>query len=1325
MINLDFLKISVRFPKKGVTEIYPKFIIKRSQDLMIRGSDFYACWDERSGNWSTDEQDVINMIDEKLREYTKENSARYGGEIKTLYLWDASSGMIDSWHKYCQKQMRDNYVTLDNSLVFSNQETTREDYSSKKLPYPLVHCDISAYEKIISTLYSEEERRKIEWAIGSVVEGDSKKLQKFLVFYGDPGTGKGTIINIITMLFDGYFAAFDAKALGNPNNAFALEPFKSNPLVGIQHDGDLSKIEDNTRLNSLVSHEIMTVNEKFKSAYATDFKAFLFMGTNKPVKITDAKSGLLRRLIDVTPTKNKLPVSEYHALMEQVKFELGGIALHCRDVYLKNKHRYDNYIPKDMMSASNDFYNFISDNYFTFKQDNSSTLNSAWEMFKTWKEEASLSYSIPKRIFKEELKNYFNEFHDRYTDEYGQRIRNYYIGFRTDKLDYTIDNDIEPDEEESSWLKFDKIPSLFDNRFSDCPAQYEIYREWDKKTGPQYSWDKVKTKLSDLSTEEVHYVKVPISLIVIDFDIKDGNGKKCLKKNLEAASKWPPTYAELSKSGEGIHLHYIYKGDPDKLDRIYDENIEIKVFSGGSSLRRKLTQCNNLPIAEITSGLKIKERKEKNMIEKYVIENEKHLRSLIIKALNKQIHPYTTPSVSFIKKVLSDAYESGMKYDVSDMESAMYSFAMNSSHQAGNCVKILQDVHLKSDDPSDYIDSKKDEIVFFDCEVFPNLFLVNYKKKGKDQSIVRLINPTRIEMEKLFQYKLIGFNNRKYDNHMLYGCYMGYDAPKLYELSQNIIEHKKGFFGEAYNLSYTDIFDYSKDKMSLKKWEIELGIPHRELGLPWDQPVPENLWPRVAEYCDNDVLATEAVFEATQADYLARVTLAEIAGGCPNDSTNSLTQKLIFEDDRNPQSQFIYTDLSKDFPGYVFDQYAKKDKSTYLGEVTGEGGYVYAEPGIYFNVALLDIASMHPHSIKALKLFGEKYTSRFYSIVEARLAIKHRDFNTLETIFGGKFKRFIHADDETLDNLAAALKIAINSVYGLTSAKFDNAFRDPRNVDNIVAKRGALFMINLKHEVQNRGYKVAHIKTDSIKIPNADQSIINFVMEYGKEWGYSFEHEATYERMCLVNDAVYIAKFDTADHCEQSYGYIPGDNKKYGGKWTATGTQFQIPYVFKTLFSKEPIEFKDLCETKSVKEGVMYLDMNEKLPDVSIQEKELDKLTKKMKKQELDETSFKQFTEETHMLEQEIAKGHDYQFVGKVGLFCPVLDGENGGNLYRSKDGKYYAVSGTKGYRWMEEEDVQKLPNPKRIIDMTYYHTLANDAIDTINKYGNFDLFVL
>jgi hypothetical protein len=261
-------------------------------------------------------------------------------------------------------------------------------------------------------------------------------------------------------------------------------------------------------------------------------------------------------------------------------------------------------------------------------------------------------------------------------------------------------------------------------------------------------------------------------------------------------------------------------------------------------------------------------------------------------------------------------------------------------------------------------------------------------------------------------------------------------------------------------------------------------------------------------------------------------------------------------------------------------------------------------------------------------------------------------------------------------------------------------------------------MINLKHEVQDRGYTVAHIKTDSIKIPNADPDIIKFVMDYGKEYGYDFEHEATYEKMCVVNDAVYIAKYASPEQCEELYGYIPDKNKKKGGKWDATGTQFAVPYIFKSLFSHEPIEFADLCETKSVK-SELYLDRREKLPDVSEQEKELKKLETQYKKGLISDTEFEPKALE---LSEQIAKGHDYTFIGRVGSFCPMKPGVNAGELMRSQGDKYYSVTGTKGYLWMESEQV-KILGLEDSIDISYYQKLVDDAVETIAQYGDVEEF--
>lgn len=1296
---LDFLLISTR-NKRGVIEIYPKFIIKKSSDLMIRGGDFYAIWIEERHLWSTDEEDALQIIDKELDEFANSHKDVFE-QYKVLHMWDAESGMIDNWHKYCQHQMRDSFHSLDEKLIFSDTEVTKEMYASKKLPYPLKSCPTPAYEEIMSTLYDPEDREKLEWAIGSIVNGDSKHIQKFIVLYGEPGSGKSTILNIIQQLFEGYYSVFDSKALTSSSNAFALEAFRSNPLVAIEHDGDLSRIEDNTKLNSLVSHETMMINEKFKSAYANRFKSFLILGTNKPVRITDSRSGLIRRLIDVEPSRRKIPSDRYYLLMDKIKFELGGIALHCKAVYESNPRKYDNYIPLRMLSASNDFYNFMLDSYYIFKKENGVSLKVAWEMYKTYNENAGLTYSMNKRVFKEELRSYFRNYEERTQLEDGSRVRSYYSGFRLERFnEYKKEVKKSPKE---SWLTFSEQHSILDDILTDCPAQYA-----NEEGTPISKWDNVKTTLKDLDTSKLHYVKVPLNHIVIDFDIPGKDGKKDFAANLEAASKWPKTYAELSKSGAGIHLHYIYSGDVSKLSRIYEEHIEVKVFSGKSSLRRMLSKCNDVQVATIDSGLPLKG--EKAVKDAKEIKSEKALRAMIVRNLNKEYHGYTKPSIDFIYKILEDAYASSLVYDVTDMRNAILGFAAESSNNAAYCIKKVGEMKFKSKDKEIELDDDGNApIVFFDVEVFPNLFLVCWKLSGNDKPVNKMFNPNPHDIEELIKYRLIGFNNRKYDNHMLYASLIGWGSMDIYNLSQNIINNGVGFFGEAYNLSYTDVYDFSSKKQSLKKFEIDLGIHHQELGFPWDEPVPEDKWEQVAEYCANDVIATEATFysKKRQADFVAREILAEIAGMTVNDTTNSLTTRIIFGKEKHPQ--LVYTDLStgyssdgaynphNKFEGYEYrrlDRPGEKDDgrmhNMYRGVDLGYGGYVYAEPGMYADIGLLDVASLHPNSIIQLNLFGE-YTKHFKDILDARIYIKHKEYDKAKELFGGRLAKYLD-DPEQAKALAQALKIAINSVYGLTSASFDNPFRDARNINNIVALRGALFMKTLQDEVTKRGFTVAHIKTDSIKIPEATPEIIKFCTDFAKDYGYTFEHEATYAKMTLVNNAVYIARFATSDWCQSQYGYVPGDNAEESGNWTATGTQFQVPYVFKTLFSKEPLVFDDMCETKSVSKGAIYLDKDEGLPEGE----------------------------------------HNYIFVGRVGQFTPVNNGYGGGDLMRlageNPDGskKFAYVTGSSGFKWLESEMVRELypEHPETVVDRDYYTKLVDEAVEAINKYGDFEWFV-
>ena len=1027
---MDFCKIRVK-ESKGVPQAYPDWIVDVFDDLMVRGGSFYAVWDEEQNVWSTDEFDVRRLVDRNIHDFV-DNAKRNGTIFEPLYTRNFSTGSWERFQKYVRNLPDNgNYHPLDETITFANTEVRKKDYVSKRLPYSLEEGRTDAWDELIGVLYSPEERDKIEWAIGAIVSGDSKWIQKFLVFYGPPGTGKSTVIDVIEKLFTGYVATFEAKALTSSQGTFAMESFESNPLVAIQHDGDLSRVEDNTRLNSIVGHDLMNINVKYRSAFSIRPNAFVIVGTNKPVKISDAKAGNTRRLIDVHPTGAKIEPGRYHILTENINFELGAIAYKCLQRYREmGKFYYENYIPTKMMMLTDTFYNFVEAHFDIFKSQDGIQLKRAWDMYKAYCEESNIVKRLQYHEVRDELGSYFEEFKDRHFLS-DKEYRSVYIGFKglpekgptpfVPDTSYVIElNDYDPDY----------FGSAFNTLYPDQPAQEA------KPSGfPARKWDRVTTTLKDIDPTQLHYVKVPEQHIVLDFDLVDEDGEKDLEQNIERASQLPPTYTELSKSGKGIHLHYIYNGDITELAAALDVGVEIKTLLGDSSLRRKLTKCNNLDVSVLSGGLP---KKEKKMIDAKSIQTERGLRDLIDRNLRKEIHPGTKPSIDFIHHILEDAYESGLSYNVEDLRPVILAFAAKSTNQSLACIKIVQ--KMKFVGKNDMSEASADEkpLIFFDVEVYPNLFIVCWKVQGSP-SVVRMINPTAEEIEPLFKQRLVGFNNRRYDNHILYARYMGYSLEDLFALSQSLINNGRnnpvGMFGEAFNISYADIYDFSSKKQGLKRFMIELGIHHMELDLPWDEPVDEGMWSKVEDYCVNDVVATEAVFEARKQDFVARQILSELSGLSVNHTTQQHTAKILFGNDKNPQELFVYTDLSEQFPGYVFDG----KESTYCDEIVGEGGYVYSEPGVYTNVAVLDVASMHPTSIEQLDLFGP-YTGNFSALKEARMAIKHKNYDKARGLLDGKLVKFLeHAEND--DAGAEALCVRSQDCHQYRLRTYIGSFR--------------------------------------------------------------------------------------------------------------------------------------------------------------------------------------------------------------------------------------------------------------------------------------------
>lgn len=1311
---LDFYTVLSERGKNGKVEIRPSFTIK-GHDIMIRGGVFYRVWDEEAGLWSTDLERCVDIIDSSLLKYAADYKARTGEEVKVNLMNHVRSGVMREFLTMCD-DAPNKFKPLNQKIIFRDEEVKKTDYASTKTDWVLEDKPCPYWDKLVGTLYSPENRHKLEWLIGAGFARQNHKIQKFGVLYGKPGSGKGTVLDIIEDMIRPYCRKFTAQDIGDSNKSFALEPFKNFPIFGIESDGNLSLLDKNTTLNSVVSHDTLNINTKYGKLFTGKINAILLIRSNNPVNITDSKSGLLRRLIDINPSGVTLDTLEYNECVDQVRFEYGAIANHCRNVYLDNPRYYDSYVPLKMLEATNDFYNFMQTEFDKFSREPGITATDAYRRYINFCESYNVKKPLTLSKFKEELKSYFKEVKERTVVD-GVRVRSYYTGFIESKFDSENLPAVKNMKEFKGWLQLNQTDSIFDGLFKDCLAQYATENET-----PSVKWSGCRTTLSDINTKKLHYVKVPENHIVIDFDIKGDDGQKSFEKNLEAALKWPATYAELSKSGKGIHLHYDYNGDVSELSRIYDENIEIKIFNGGSSLRRKLTKCNDIPVTVLRNGLP---KKEKKVMNTESIMTARSLQNTIAKIVSRQYDgvPSTISGMMLIKKLTDEMYASGKTYDIRNLSEGIELFALSSHNHKDECVDIWKSIHFTSKDlevpepePEVY-EQKVDDlkpIAFFDVEVFSNLFLLVYKEAGEGHKPAIMFNPTPEEVRTFVSsYRIIGFNNLKYDNAILWGRMLGYSVKGLFELSQSIIVDGKRTWPEATDISYTDVYDFSSKKQSLKKFEVELykkglGAHHQELGLKWDEPAPKELWNKVAEYCVNDVITTELVFEDRKGDFAAREVLVKAVHmlhgdevkATVNNTTNQLTSKLIFGDNKHPQNEFMYRDLSKPvtyldpsmeeflwknkpemmeywshkdsklpyFPGYSFDA-SRKDKSIYKGYVVGEGGFVYAEHGIYNEGAESDdSASHHPSSRENECVFGARYTQVMVDIMAVRFAAKHKDVEAAKTLFNGAFVDII-ADPVLAKQLAQGLKIAINSIYGLTSASFPNTFRDPRNVDNIVAKRGRLFMIDLKEYVESFGYTVIHIKTDSIKIAKCDDFIRNKVIEFAKWYGYNFEIEHKFEKLCLVNNAVYIAK-------------LADDDPEEPGKWTATGTQFQVPYVFKNLFTKEPIEFIDVCETKEVK-GSLYIDLNEKLPEGE----------------------------------------HNYQFIGRVGLFCPVKPGLGGGELFREKDGKYYAVTGTKGYRWIEAETLRHVDNWREWIDFTYYNRLVDEAIASIEEYGDAEAF--
>ena len=87
---------------------------------------------------------------------------------------------------------------------------------------------------------------------------------------------------------------------------------------------------------------------------------------------------------------------------------------------------------------------------------------------------------------------------------------------------------------------------------------------------------------------------------------------------------------------------------------------------------------------------------------------------MIKKNLKKEIHGATKPSIDFIFKILEDAYNSNLSYDVTDMYTSVLAFAINSTNQSDYCIEKVGQMKFKSEDASASDHRDDGPIIFYD-----------------------------------------------------------------------------------------------------------------------------------------------------------------------------------------------------------------------------------------------------------------------------------------------------------------------------------------------------------------------------------------------------------------------------------------------------------------------------------------------------------------------------------------------------------------------------------------------------------------------------------
>lgn len=404
---------------------------------------------------------------------------------------------------------------------------------------------------------------------------------------------------------------------------------------------------------------------------------------------------------------------------------------------------------------------------------------------------------------------------------------------------------------------------------------------------------------------------------------------------------------------------------------------------------------------------------------------------------------------------------------------------------------------------------KDENLLFYDIESFKEDALVVFKDI-KNEVVGIFHNDFEGMFETIKGKTLVGFNNYFYDDPMLEKMLACWTPQQLKEQNDRLIGGQKvKIYRLGSEIITLDCFQQADvSKPSLKKIEANMGANIYESLIDFniDRELTEEELEETIQYCAYDVQMTIEIFKKRIKDYfepkLNIVAMLDdtIQKRAIRWNTTTISANLVTNG--KPLQQWSDVRLGTYDESGEYEMFAKvpKQVETFWKEnaTKDKGKYVHEEFGCkiefgfgglhgvpirnkvrYKNVKMLDVASLYPNIINKLDVLGGR--TQFYkeNLVDKRLAIKHTD-----------------------KTLSAALKLVINSIYGLLRSDYSLLKNKMGAIS--VCIYGQIILYDLCKRLAPT-CEIVNINTDGVGFVTDSDDYIKVWEEWQDDYGFVLE----------------------------------------------------------------------------------------------------------------------------------------------------------------------------------------------------------------------------